>query len=154
MQISKQLKKLVIVGRSVSIMATSLKNSLFLSQKSFRRKVSTGKCHFIINLVYTGFQLELPNNIFSQFSWKFRLGSFCRMLVSGRGAIRVFDETLFWIFAKHETRENAPVFRETFANFATFARSNFAIFVFRESCNFRETREIWLIKHNKIRQGF
>jgi hypothetical protein len=35
---------------------------------------------------------------------------------------RVFDETLFRIFAKHETRENAPVFRETFAS---FLRSNF-----------------------------
>ncbi len=41
---------------------------------------------------------------------------------------RVFDETLFRIFAKHETRENAPVFRETFANFASFARSNFRDF--------------------------
>ncbi len=29
----------------------------------------------------------------------------------------VFDETLFRIFAKHETREHAPVFRETFAGF-------------------------------------
>jgi hypothetical protein len=38
---------------------------------------------------------------------------------------RVFDETLFRIFAKHETRENAPVFRETFASFAS---SNFRDF--------------------------
>ncbi len=75
---------------------------------------------------------------------------------------RVFDETLFRIFAKHETRENAHVFRKTFAS---FARSNFrdfrvsqdqifAIFVFRESYNFRETRETRLIKHNGTCQGF
>jgi hypothetical protein len=30
----------------------------------------------------------------------------------------------------------------------------FAIFVFRESYNFRETREIILIKHNRTCQGF
>ncbi len=42
--------------------------------------------------------------------------------------IRVFDETLFRIFAKHETRENSPVFRETFASFVSFARSNFRDF--------------------------
>jgi hypothetical protein len=41
---------------------------------------------------------------------------------------RVFDETLFRIFAKHETHENAPVFREIFASFASFARSNFRDF--------------------------
>jgi hypothetical protein len=38
---------------------------------------------------------------------------------------RVFDETLFRIFAKHKTRGNAPVFREIFAS---FARSNFRDF--------------------------
>jgi hypothetical protein len=38
---------------------------------------------------------------------------------------RVFEETFFMIFAKHETRENAPVFRETFAS---FGRSNFCNF--------------------------
>jgi hypothetical protein len=44
-----------------------------------------------------------------------------------RGGVggRVFDETLFRIFAKHETRENAPVFRETFASFASFTKRNF-----------------------------
>jgi hypothetical protein len=41
---------------------------------------------------------------------------------------RVFDETLFRIFAKHE---NATVFRETFAS---FARSNF--------CDFRVLRKL------------
>ncbi len=39
--------------------------------------------------------------------------------------IRVFDESLFRIFAKHETRENAPMFRKTFVS---FARSNFCDF--------------------------
>ncbi len=38
---------------------------------------------------------------------------------------RVFDETLFRIFPKHETLYNAPVFPGTFAN---FARSNFRDF--------------------------
>ncbi len=38
---------------------------------------------------------------------------------------RVFDETLFRIFAKHKNRENAPVFRETFTS---FANSNFRDF--------------------------
>jgi hypothetical protein len=45
-----------------------------------------------------------------------------------RMCVKVFDETLFRIFAKHETRENAPVFRETFASFASFTRSNFRDF--------------------------
>ncbi len=66
---------------------------------------------------------------------------------------RVFDETLFRIFAKHETREYAPVFREIFASFASFARSNFRDFVFRESYNFRENREIRLTKHNGTCHG-
>ncbi len=64
---------------------------------------------------------------------------------------RVFDETLFRIFAKYETRKNAPVFREIFASFASFARSNFRDF--RESYNFRENREIRLIKHNGTCHG-
>ncbi len=52
----------------------------------------------------------------------------------GTPAIRVFDETLFRIFAKHETRKNAPVFRETFASFANILQDQiFAIFVFREN---------------------
>ncbi len=46
-----------------------------------------------------------------------KVGSHC--------ADRVFDEILFRTFAKHETRENGPVFRETFAS---FARSNFRDF--------------------------
>ncbi len=48
--------------------------------------------------------------------------------VGVRGVPRVFDETLFRIFAKHEIHENAPVFREIFASFASFARSNFRDF--------------------------
>ncbi len=71
---------------------------------------------------------------------------------------RVFDETLFRIFAKHETHENAPVIRENFASFAKLSRVSqdqiFAIFVFRESSNFRDTREIRLIKYNGTCRGF
>ncbi len=51
---------------------------------------------------------------------------FSRRIFSVRD--RVFDETLFRIFAKHEIHENAPVFREIFASFASFAQSNFRDF--------------------------
>jgi hypothetical protein len=39
--------------------------------------------------------------------------------------IRVFEEPLFKIFAKHKTHENAAMFRKTFVS---FARSNFFYF--------------------------
>ncbi len=51
-----------------------------------------------------------------------------RVFSSGIGC-RVFDKILFMIFAKHETHENAPVFRETFANFARSKFSRFSCFV-------------------------
>ncbi len=41
--------------------------------------------------------------------------------------IRVFDETLFRIFAKHETRKNAPVFRK-FREFHEFRKIKFSRF--------------------------
>jgi hypothetical protein len=54
-------------------------------------------------------------------------------------------------FAKHETRENAP----EFAKLLRVSQDQiFGIFVFRESYNFRETREIRLIKQNGTCQGF
>ncbi len=55
--------------------------------------------------------------------------------------IRVFDETIFRIFVKHKTRENAPVFRETFARFVSFARSNF--------CDFRVSRKLNFLRNSR-----
>jgi hypothetical protein len=53
-------------------------------------------------------------------------GCYCKDVFQGPHVTRrVFDETLFRIFAKRETRENAPEFRETFAS---FAKSNFRDF--------------------------
>jgi hypothetical protein len=54
-------------------------------------------------------------------------------------------------FAKHETRENAPEFLKP----SQVSQDQiFGTFVFRESYNFRETREIRLIKQNGTCQGF
>ncbi len=67
----------------------------------------------------------------------FEAGTFCLERFVGESFLlltvdailtRVFDETLFRIFAKHETHEISPVFREIFASFASFARSNFRNF--------------------------
>jgi hypothetical protein len=82
-----------------------------------------------------GFQNIKMRHFVQEFQCNFSLFLFNSLLfpLSGRKAwpfpqFRAFDETLFRIFAKHETRENAPLFRETFANFASFARSNFRDF--------------------------
>ncbi len=64
-------------------------------------------------------QLVIQKKILTRY--KIQLYMYVTERLIFRAMHRVFDETLYRILVKHETRENAPVFRETFAS---FARSN------------------------------
>ncbi len=93
----------------------------FVMTRSFLYPKSINLFRYLrsINFYYLKFLLTknklLPRN------WQ----KWTNVVMNRRIRSRIFDETLFMIFVKHETRENAPVFRETLAR---FARSNFRDF--------------------------